>query len=139
MRSACPSKQIGSSNPFCACLGAAIGLPIWPDQADGSSLLPFSPKCCARRCNALWSTPNATAGACDLLMSSPGPAANINLWPFAHHAREYLERADTIPHRREGEAALLEFLPARVSRFLDIGAGGGRLLSFVKSAHPHSE
>jgi tRNA (cmo5U34)-methyltransferase len=72
-------------------------------------------------------------------MSSPGPAANINLWPFAQHAREYLERADTIPHRREGEAALLEFLPTRVSRFLDIGAGGGRLLRFVKSAHPHSE
>src|SRR5262249_38719215 len=61
------------------------------------------------------------------------------LWPSAQHAREYLERADSIPHRREGEAALLEFLPPRVSRFLDIGAGGGRLLSFVKSAHPNAE
>jgi tRNA (cmo5U34)-methyltransferase len=62
--------------------------------------------------------------------------ANINLWSSADHARHYLERADSIPHRREGEAALLEFLPERVDRFLDLGSGGGRLLSFVKAARP---
>jgi SAM-dependent methyltransferase len=71
-------------------------------------------------------------------MSSLGPT-HVNLWPSAQHAKDYLERADTIPHRREGESTLLEFLPERVSRFLDIGAGGGRLLSFLKSAHPAAE
>jgi len=65
-------------------------------------------------------------------MSSLG-SANINLWPSAQHAKDYLERADAIPHRREGEATLLEFLPQQINRFLDIGAGAGRLLSLVKS------
>ena len=58
--------------------------------------------------------------------------------PSPQHAKDYLQRADSIPHRREGEATLLEFLPAQLGRFLDLGAGGGRLLSFVKSARPAS-
>ena len=82
--------------------------------------------------------PNATAGAFKPPMSSHGPA-NVNLWPSAQHAKDYRERADTIPHRREGEATLLEFLPRQLHRFLDLGAGGGRLLSLVKSAYPNSE
>jgi tRNA (cmo5U34)-methyltransferase len=64
---------------------------------------------------------------------------NVNLWPSAQHANAYLESADTIPHRGEGEATLLEFLPKQVSRFLDIGSGDGRLLRLVKSMHPASE
>jgi tRNA (cmo5U34)-methyltransferase len=64
---------------------------------------------------------------------------SINLWSNAQHSRDYLQRADSIPHRREGESTLLEFLPAQVSRFLDIGAGGGRLLSLVKSARPNAQ
>lgn len=61
---------------------------------------------------------------------------SINLWSNAEHSLGYLQRADSIPHRREGEAALLEFLPAKVERFLDIGSGGGRLLNLVRSTHP---
>jgi tRNA (cmo5U34)-methyltransferase len=61
---------------------------------------------------------------------------SINLWSNAEHSRDYLQRADTIPHRREGEATLLEFLPDRVDRFLDVGSGAGRLLSLVKQARP---
>ena len=61
---------------------------------------------------------------------------SVNLWSNAQHSRAYLERADTIPHRREGEATLLEFLPAHVVRFLDLGSGAGRLLSQVKEARP---
>ena len=68
--------------------------------------------------------------------SKPG---NVNLWPSAQHAKDYLQRADSIPHRREGEAALLEFLPEQISRFLDLGAGGGRLLSLVKSVRPAAQ
>ena len=40
---------------------------------------------------------------------------SINLWSNAEHSLGYLQRADSIPHRREGEAALLEFLPAKSS------------------------
>jgi tRNA (cmo5U34)-methyltransferase len=64
---------------------------------------------------------------------------NVNLWSSDDHAREYLERADSIPHRREGEAALLEFLPQRIARFLDLGSGAGRLLSLVKAARPAAQ
>ena len=63
----------------------------------------------------------------------------MNLWTSADHVREYLERADLISHRGEGEAALLEFIPAKTQRILDLGTGDGRLLALVRSAHPASE
>ena len=63
----------------------------------------------------------------------------VNLWKSAEHAREYLERADLISHRGEGEAALLEFIPAGARRILDLGTGDGRLLALVRSAHPDTE
>jgi SAM-dependent methyltransferase len=59
-----------------------------------------------------------------------------NLWTSANHALEYLSRADTIPHRTEGERSLLEWLPARVEGVLDLGSGDGRLAALVKAAHP---
>jgi tRNA (cmo5U34)-methyltransferase len=61
---------------------------------------------------------------------------DVNLWSSPDHSKGYLQRADSIPHRREGEAALLEFLPDKIDRFLDLGSGGGRLLNLVKSARP---
>jgi tRNA (cmo5U34)-methyltransferase len=64
---------------------------------------------------------------------------DVNLWPSAEHSLEYLQRADLIPHRGEGEAALLEFLPAKVTRVLDVGSGGGRLLAMVKATRPGVE
>jgi SAM-dependent methyltransferase len=63
----------------------------------------------------------------------------INLWGDAAHALEYLGRADSVPHRTEGEAELLACLPEHVSRVLDIGSGGGRLLGLVKLARPDAE
>lgn len=59
---------------------------------------------------------------------------DVNLWPSAEHALDYLRRADSIPHRVEGEAALLEFVPRKAKRILDLGSGGGRLLALVKAA-----
>jgi tRNA (cmo5U34)-methyltransferase len=63
----------------------------------------------------------------------------VNLWPSAEHALDYLRRADTIPHRVEGEATLLEFVPTEAERILDLGSGGGRLLALVKAARPTAE
>jgi len=51
---------------------------------------------------------------------------NANLWDLPAHALEYLARADSIPHRSEGERTLLDCVPASVSRVLDLGSGDGR-------------
>jgi tRNA (cmo5U34)-methyltransferase len=68
----------------------------------------------------------------------------VNLWTSSEHARDYLERADSILHREEGEAALLEFVPRNARRILDLGTGDGRLLSLVRDPlggqeHPDME
>ncbi len=66
-------------------------------------------------------------------------ACDVNLWPSAKHALEYLGRADSIPHRVEGESTLLEFVPPKAERILDLGCGGGRLLALVKAARPDAQ
>ncbi len=63
----------------------------------------------------------------------------VNLWTRTDHALDYLERADRITHRSEGEAALLEFIPPTTRRILDLGTGDGRLLALVKREHPNTE
>ncbi len=63
---------------------------------------------------------------------------SVNLWASTEHALDYLGRADSIPHRVEGESTLLEFIPASTQRILDLGTGDGRLLALVKSAHPEA-
>ena len=62
------------------------------------------------------------------LMNASNP---VNLWTSHEHVKDYLERADSISHRQEGEAALLEFIPPNSGRILDLGTGDGRLLALV--------
>lgn len=57
---------------------------------------------------------------------------SVNLWASSDHASDYLGRADSVPHRSEGESTLLEFIPANTRRVLDLGTGDGRLLALVK-------
>jgi SAM-dependent methyltransferase len=63
----------------------------------------------------------------------------VNLWTSNEHVKDYLERADLISHRSEGEAALLEFIPAGTRRILDLGTGDGRVLALVQREHPETE
>ena len=60
----------------------------------------------------------------------------INCWSSAEHALDYLRRIDTIPHRTEGEAVLLDVVPKNVNRIVDLGSGDGRLLRLLKSERP---
>ena len=62
---------------------------------------------------------------------------HINEWQSAEHAAGYLKRADGIP-RVAGEGLLLDELPARISRVLDLGCGDGRLLNLVLDARPEA-
>jgi len=61
---------------------------------------------------------------------------HVNEWRSAEHAAGYLVRADSVPHRAAGEATLLDELPARITRVLDIGCGDGRLLDLVLAERP---
>jgi tRNA (cmo5U34)-methyltransferase len=62
-----------------------------------------------------------------------------NRWASTEHALAYLGRADSIPHRAEGEGVLLEFVPREVGRILDLGTGSGRLLGLLKVDRPGAE
>jgi tRNA (cmo5U34)-methyltransferase len=57
-------------------------------------------------------------------------------WKDPARVTDYLSRE--IPHRDVAERMLLETLPERVKRALDLGTGDGRMLALVLSAHPQA-
>lgn len=57
-------------------------------------------------------------------------------WKVQVKVEEYVARVDRLAARIAGEAELIEALPARVSRVLDLGCGDGRLIDVVLSARP---
>lgn len=63
--------------------------------------------------------------------------SQVNLWTSAEHALWYLAKADSMPHRTEGEAVLLGEVPKNVKRILDVGTGDGRLLGLLKCDRPN--
>jgi tRNA (cmo5U34)-methyltransferase len=54
-----------------------------------------------------------------------------NEYTTPEHALAYLQMADRIPHRAEGEGTLLEEVPKEARRILDLGSGDGRLLALL--------
>jgi len=63
----------------------------------------------------------------------------ISEWQTIDHALAYLVRADKLPHRTEGERALLDQIPNHARRILDLGTGDGRLLALVELNRPKVE
>jgi SAM-dependent methyltransferase len=57
-------------------------------------------------------------------------------WSDPARVAEYLSRE--IPHRPAADQMLLEALPTRVERFLDLGCGDGRMIALVRGRHPEA-
>jgi tRNA (cmo5U34)-methyltransferase len=57
-------------------------------------------------------------------------------WGDRVKVEEYLGRLGTLPQRVPGEALLLEHLPARPERVLDLGCGDGRIAALVLASRP---
>lgn len=64
------------------------------------------------------------------------PLMPASEWTSPEHVDHYLERADTFPHRAEGEQVLLDEIPPSARRVLDLGTGDGRLLALVGETRP---
>lgn len=62
-----------------------------------------------------------------------------NEWKSVDQVLAYLERADGIPHRAEGEAALLDEVSPDRRRLLDLGTGDGRLMALLLVRCPEAE
>ena len=69
-------------------------------------------------------------------MTVDTPNESVNLWRNADHAINYLEKRSSIPRRSEAYGVLLEIIPARVDRVLDLGTGDGNVLELVLDARP---
>ena len=56
-------------------------------------------------------------------------------WQDEEHVALYREQQlPAVPHVAEGDAVLVELLPSRLRRLLDVGCGDGRLIGLVRDA-----
>ncbi|MGB6591036.1 MAG: class I SAM-dependent methyltransferase, partial [Candidatus Nitrosopolaris sp.] len=60
-------------------------------------------------------------------------------WSSPQTALAYLNVADNLPHRSEGESVLIDHLPQNTRRVLDLGTGDGRLIRLIKMNRPDIE
>jgi len=60
-------------------------------------------------------------------------------WSSPQNALAYLNVADNLPHRSEGESVLIDHLPENTKRVLDLGTGDGRLIRLIKANQPDIE
>ena len=60
-------------------------------------------------------------------------------WSSPQNAVAYLNVADNLPHRSEGESVLIDHLPENTKRVLDLGTGDGRLIRLIKEKRPDIE
>ncbi|MCW4009572.1 MAG: class I SAM-dependent methyltransferase [Candidatus Bathyarchaeota archaeon] len=67
------------------------------------------------------------------------PVSDLSEWQTVEHTANYLAKAEKLPHRAEAEAALLDQIPPKVTRILDLGTGDGLTLALVKQRHPEAE
>lgn len=78
----------------------------------------------------------AEAASPNLTPAATGTPVVVNRWTEPEWALRYLRDRDAIPHRAEGLQVLVEMLPERVERVLDLGTGDGSTLGLVLSARP---
>jgi SAM-dependent methyltransferase len=62
--------------------------------------------------------------------------APVNLWSESAWAQRYLREREGLPHRAEGDEALVESLPVAPRRVLDLGTGDGYTLALVRAVRP---
>jgi len=53
-------------------------------------------------------------------------------WQDAEHVAYYRGEVGALPHLAEGDAVLVELLPSRLRRVLDVGTGDGRLIGLIR-------
>jgi SAM-dependent methyltransferase len=60
-------------------------------------------------------------------------------WSSPQNALAYLNVADNLPRRSEGESVLIDHLPENTKRVLDLGTRDGRLIRLIKENKPDLE
>jgi tRNA (cmo5U34)-methyltransferase len=55
-------------------------------------------------------------------------------WQSEEHVAHYRDLRPAIPHLGEADAVLVELLPSRLRRVLDVGTGEGRLIGLIRDA-----